>query len=63
LFITGELKHHDVLHAQARDCAVLVAGHTNTERGWLKRLRKRLRAGLDAEVFLSRVDSDPLRPA
>ena len=63
LFITGELKHHDVLHARSRNCAVLVAGHTNTERGWLKRLGRRLRSGLDAEIFLSRVDSDPLRPA
>ncbi|MDG1361601.1 MAG: Nif3-like dinuclear metal center hexameric protein [Phycisphaerales bacterium] len=63
LFITGELKHHDVLHARARNCAVLVAGHTNTERGWLKRLRRRLRAGLEAEVVISRMDADPLRPA
>lgn len=63
LFITGELKHHDVLHARARNCAVLLAGHTNTERGWLKRLRRRLRTGLDAEVVLSRADADPLRNA
>jgi dinuclear metal center YbgI/SA1388 family protein len=32
LFVTGEMRHHDVLAACERGCAVLLAGHTNTER-------------------------------
>jgi dinuclear metal center YbgI/SA1388 family protein len=63
LFVTGELKHHDVLHAASRGCAVILAGHTNTERGWLKVLRRRLRQDLKAEISISRADRDPLRPA
>ena len=42
LFLTGEMRHHDVLAAQARGCTVMLAGHTNTERGYLKVLRRRL---------------------
>jgi dinuclear metal center YbgI/SA1388 family protein len=63
LFITGELKHHDVLHARSRGCGVILAGHTNTERGWLKVLRRRLRSDLHAEISISRKDRDPLRTA
>lgn len=64
LFVTGELKHHDVLEARARDCDVILAGHTNTERGWLKSCRTMLRRRLpDATVVLSRADRDPLRNA
>ena len=62
LFLTGELRHHDVLAAQANGCTVVLAGHTNTERGYLKVLRRRLRAALPAlDVSISRRDSDPLK--
>ncbi len=62
LFVTGELKHHDVLEARARSCDVILAGHTNTERGWLKECRTMLRRRLpDVEFVLSRADRDPLR--
>ena len=66
LFVTGEMKHHDVLAAEASGCAVLLAGHTNTERGWLKVLRKRLAPLLrDAEgkveLSLARSDVDLLK--
>lgn len=61
LFLTGELRHHDVLDAIARGCAVALAGHTNTERGYLPRLAERLRAALpDLPVVVSEVDRDPL---
>ncbi|MCH2161956.1 MAG: Nif3-like dinuclear metal center hexameric protein [Phycisphaerales bacterium] len=67
LFVTGEMRHHDVLKAEAHGCAVLLAGHTNTERGWLKVLRKRLGRMLrnpeeKVEISLARSDSDLLRP-
>ncbi len=62
LFLTGELKHHDVLDAARRDAAVILAGHTNTERGWLKVLRKALRRAMPSVEFdVSKTDRDPLR--
>jgi hypothetical protein len=60
-FITGEMRHHDVLSAQARGCTVILAGHTNTERGYLKVLRKRLLDAIDGgDVVVSKRDEDPL---
>ncbi len=62
LFLTGELRHHDVLAAQARGCTVVLAGHTNTERGYLKVLRKRLGELLpNAVISISKRDADPLK--
>ena len=62
LFLTGEMRHHDVLAAQAGGCAVVLAGHTNTERGYMKVLRKRLQRALPAlDVTVSRKDADPLK--
>ena len=65
LFVTGEMRHHDVLKAADGGCAVILAGHTNTERGWLKVLRTRLQKVLGEhgklEVILSDVDTDLLR--
>jgi len=62
VFLTGEMRHHDVLAAQAAGCTVILAGHTNTERGYLKVLRKRLRRDLpNATVIISKKDSNPLR--
>lgn len=61
-FITGEMRHHDVLAAQARGCTVVLAGHTNTERGYLRTLCDRLVKSLpDVEFQVSRRDRDPLR--
>jgi len=42
LFVTGEMRHHNVLDALHRGVSVLLAGHTNTERGYLPRLADRL---------------------
>jgi len=66
LFVTGEMSHHDVLKAKNSGCAVLLAGHTNTERGWLKVLRKELMKDLrkgdhKVDIEISRVDCDPLQ--
>lgn len=61
LFVTGEMTHHAVLDANARGLAVLLAGHTNTERGYLPRLAQRLGGlmpGLGIEI--SKTDADPL---
>lgn len=62
LFLTGEMRHHDVLAAQAGGCTVVLAGHTNTERGYLKVLRKRLHRSLPTiEIVVSRKDAEPLK--
>ena len=62
LYVTGEMRHHDVLAAQADGCTVVLAGHTNTERGYLRVLRRRLSRQLpDVAFSLSRRDADPLR--
>ena len=61
-YITGELGHHDVLAAQAEGCAVILAGHTQTERGYLPRLRDRLGAAIPGvEIHVSQVDAPPER--
>ncbi|MBL8746867.1 MAG: Nif3-like dinuclear metal center hexameric protein [Phycisphaerae bacterium] len=43
-FITGEMKHHEVLNALDRNCTVILAGHTETERPYLHTLAARLNA-------------------
>ena len=62
LFVTGELSHHDVLRAHALGLEVLLAGHTNTERGYLPRLASALAAAAGIECFVSARDCDPLAP-
>ncbi len=61
VFVTGEMSHHDALLAVAAGTTVVLAGHSNTERGFLPVLRKRLSAafGGDLEVVLARSDRDP----
>ena len=62
LFVTGELSHHDVLRAHALGLEVLLAGHTNTERGYLPRLASALAATACIECTVSVRDRDPLGP-
>ena len=62
LYLTGEMKHHDVLAANARGITVLLSEHTHTERGYLPILRKRLLRELDGAVepLMARADRDPV---
>ncbi len=41
-FLTGEMRHHDVLEAVSGGVSVLLAGHTQTERPYLGTYRRRL---------------------
>ncbi|MEO6595557.1 MAG: Nif3-like dinuclear metal center hexameric protein [Planctomycetota bacterium] len=61
VFVTGEMSHHDALAAVAAGTSVVLAGHSNTERGFLEVLQKRLRQAFekDLDVRLARTDSDP----
>jgi len=62
VFVTGEMKHHEVLGALNAGMSVILGGHTNTERGYLPRLRAALeKRGFDA--LLSEADKDPLEVA
>ena len=61
LFVTGELKHHEVNAALQSGMAVLLGGHTATERGYLPILAEKLGAALPGvKVVVSRADRDPL---
>ncbi|HET6345131.1 MAG TPA: Nif3-like dinuclear metal center hexameric protein [Myxococcota bacterium] len=60
LFVTGELRHHDALKANARGAAVLALLHSGSERAALAPLRTRLlEAAPGLEVHLSAADRDP----
>jgi dinuclear metal center YbgI/SA1388 family protein len=62
LFVTGEMRHHDVLAARERGTTVLLAGHTNTERGYMPVLQARLAAMLpNCVVKVSAADVTPWR--
>ena len=62
LFLTGEMRHHDILARRSQGSAVVLTDHTNCERGYLPILAERLRAGCPGlEVAVSRLDADPLR--
>lgn len=43
-FVTGEMRHHDMLDAAHRGVAVILAGHSQTERPYLPVYRQRLMA-------------------
>ncbi len=61
VFVTGEMRHHTVLDCLNQGLSVLLAGHTNTERGYLPRLAERLRERLPGLVtHLSTADQDIL---
>lgn len=60
VFVTGEMTHHEILAARQAGMSILLAGHSNTERGYLKRLAHRLTGllGDDADVRVSDLDRD-----
>ncbi|MDF1809656.1 MAG: Nif3-like dinuclear metal center hexameric protein [Phycisphaerales bacterium] len=62
LLITGEMTHHEILAASQSGLSVLLAGHTNTERGYLPRLKEKLEKLLpDAQFILSQSDQDQIK--
>lgn len=61
VFVTGELKHHEVIGTLNREVAVILGGHTNTERGYMPHLARRLGELLPGvRVIVSEKDHDPL---
>ncbi len=58
VFITGEMTHHQVVAATARGCTVMLTGHTNSERGYLPKLKEQLVALLPkANITISKADA------
>ena len=41
LYLTGEMSHHDVLHAVQSGTNVILCDHSNTERGYLKVVKEK----------------------
>src|SRR5450432_3605176 len=63
LFVTGEMRHHDVLTKLRHGSSVILSEHTHTERGFLPEFGRRLSelANGELEVIVSTRDADPLR--
>ncbi len=61
LYVTGDMRHHDVLAQVAAGAAVVLTDHTHTERGYLPRLAARLGEATGLQVQVSAVDRDPLQ--
>jgi len=61
LFLTGEMRHHDVRAKVEAGASVILCDHTNTERGYLPTLARRVGALCpDVAVVISSRDRDPL---
>lgn len=61
LFYTGELSHHEALYFAENGSSVIACNHSNTERAFLKVIKKQLEESLPAgsEVVVSKTDRDP----
>ncbi len=60
-FVTGEMRHHDMLDAEQRGLTVLLTGHTQSERPYLPAYRDRLaaRTGRAVQWMVSKADVPP----
>ena len=62
VYLTGEMSHHEVLDATSRGTSVILCEHSNTERGYLTKMKDNLQQvlGSDIKISLSLKDNDPL---
>jgi dinuclear metal center YbgI/SA1388 family protein len=62
LYLTGEMRHHDVRARSLSGSSVVLCEHTQTERGFLRVLAERLsrETGGNAIFHVSQCDRDPL---
>ena len=65
LYVTGEMSHHDIIHANHCGSSVILCEHSNTERGYLVKLRNTLISLFDGvvDIHISELDRDPLEIA
>ncbi len=61
LLLTGEAKHHEMLDAAAQDIALVVAGHFETERPAICKLRERVQAAFPETVCLLSEQVSPVQ--
>jgi len=63
LFVTGEMRHHDVLAKLRAGASVILSEHTHTERGFLPEFARRLESFAQGQlrVLVSERDRDPLK--
>lgn len=63
LFVTGELRHHDVLAKLRAGSSVILSEHTHTERGFLPEFARNLERLAEGQLqaLVSERDRDPLR--
>ena len=63
LYVTGEMRHHDLLALLARGASVVLCEHSSSERGYLAHFRERLlkETANAISVAIARKDSEPLR--
>src|SRR5947209_2342826 len=61
VFLTGEVRFHDCLSAQAKEIALVLPGHYATERCGVELLADRLREQFPVlQIWASRRERDPL---
>lgn len=62
LFVTGEMRHHEITACLDRGLSILLGEHTSTERGYLPRLATRIESQLPGiACIVSKSDADPLQ--
>ena len=62
LFLTGEMRFHDCLRAQARGASVVLPGHYGSERFAMDSMARSLQALLpELQVWASQREHDPLQ--
>ena len=62
LYLTGEMSHHEILHATESGRSVILCDHSNTERGFLKTLPPMMNEWFNGDISIevSTKDRDPL---
>jgi len=62
LYVTGEMRHHDLVAARERGVTIILAGHAHTEQRGLQRLASSIsRALVGARVTCAAFDAAPWR--
>ena len=61
VYLTGEMSHHDILAAGAKGVHVILCEHSNTERGFLTHLLRKLVSKFpNVDTQIASTDRDPL---
>jgi len=62
VYLTGEMRHHDIIAAVEQGTSVILCDHSNTERGFLTKLKSNLDVLFQNQVVIeiSQRDADPL---